>query len=85
MQGAARVGCRGCVPGARCPPNDLPARPQPVRSWANQVLHVQKMLNNAPSTALGGMTRSEALFGAPDQTEKLPSAEAIINLLGFTK
>lgn len=49
------------------------------------MLHVQKMLNNAPSTALDGMTRSEALFGAPDQTEKLPSAEAIIDLLGFTK
>ena len=70
-----------------CPltPNDLPAVPQHAHSWANQVLHVQKMLNNAPSTALGGMTRSEALFGAPDQTEKLPSAETIIKLLGFTK
>lgn len=54
-------------------------------SWAYQVLHVQRMVNDAPTTALGGMTRSESLFGAPSTTEKLPKAEEIIKLLGFTK
>ncbi len=48
-------------------------------------MHVQRMVNDAPTTALGGMTRSEALFGAPSQTRKLPTAQELIDLLGFTK
>lgn len=49
------------------------------------MLHVQRMLNNAPTSALGGMSRSQALYGAPDQTTQLPSVDTIIALLGFTK
>lgn len=56
-----------------------------LRSWAYQVLHVQRMVNDQPSTALGGMTRSEALYGAPTMCAKLPTAQTLIDLLGFTK
>lgn len=55
-------------------------------SWGAHVLHVQKMINNELSTALGGqLTRSEALFGAPDMRPFLPTAEELAQLLAFSK
>ena len=70
----------------RLTPNCHPhPHPDQRSSWGYQVRHVQRMVNDAPTTALGGMARSESLFGAPSMTAKLPSAETIIKLLGFTK
>lgn len=63
----------------------FPPPHRPASSWANQVVHVQRMLNNSPSTALNNMTRSWALYGAPDQTVELPSVATITSLLGFAK
>ena len=48
-----------------------------------QVGRVQHMINNEPASALGGqMTRSQALFGEPNQRVLLASGEYIAQLLG---
>lgn len=50
---------------------------------AVQVRRVQGMINNEPSAALGRkMTRSQALFGEPNQRVLQASAEFIANLMG---
>ena len=44
---------------------------------------MQHMINNEPASALGGqMTRSQALFGEPNQRVLLASGEYIAQLLG---
>lgn len=48
-----------------------------------QVRRVQGMINNEPAAALGRqMTRSQALFGEPNQRVLQASAESLVELLG---
>ena len=53
--------------------------------WAGllQLRRVQAMINNEPASALGRqMTRSQALYGEPNQRVLQASAESLAELLG---
>ncbi|PSC70172.1 Protease [Micractinium conductrix] len=52
--------------------------------WAFHVLTVMQMVNNSPTSALGGMAPTKALFGTLPSNMNLPLLDDIVRLLGFT-
>jgi len=53
-------------------------------SWAFHILTVMQMINNSPTSALGGMAPTKALFGTLPSNMNLPAMDDIAPLLGFT-
>ncbi|PSC74200.1 KRAB-A domain-containing 2-like isoform A [Micractinium conductrix] len=56
----------------------------PLFDWAFHVLTVMQMVNNSPTSALGGMAPTKALFGTLPSNMNLPLLDDIVRLLGFT-
>ncbi|PSC70012.1 leucine-rich repeat family [Micractinium conductrix] len=56
----------------------------PLFDWAFHVLTVMQMVNNSPTSALGGMVPTKALFGTLSSNMNLPLLDDIVRLLGFT-
>ena len=49
------------------------------------MLDVQDIVNNSPTSALGGMTPSQALYGTLPANVTRPPTEALVELLGFER
>ncbi|PSC73817.1 KRAB-A domain-containing 2-like [Micractinium conductrix] len=56
----------------------------PLFDWAFHVLTVMQMVNNSPTSALGDMAPTKALFGTLPSNMNLPLLDDIVRLLGFT-
>lgn len=71
--------------GRPAPPTiHLPLPCLALCSWPYLLKIVQQMVNNAPTSALGGMAPTKALFGTLPANMNLPSMDSMVDLLGFT-
>ena len=92
LSSAAVLCCGSALPPP--PPAPTPPHPHPhpthphpspaLCSWAFHVLTVMQMVNNSPTSALGGMAPTKALFGTLPSNMNLPLLDDIVRLLGFT-
>ncbi|PSC69343.1 26S protease regulatory subunit 8-like protein A [Micractinium conductrix] len=82
---AAAAGLPACTPDAPSPFfNTADKGEGTIMSWAFHVLTVMQMVNNSPTSALGGMAPTKALFGTLPSNMNLPLLDDIVRLLGFT-
>ena len=94
LSSAAVLCCGSALPPPPPPPAPTPPHPHPhpthphpspaLCSWAFHVLTVMQMVNNSPTSALGGMAPTKALFGTLPSNMNLPLLDDIVRLLGFT-